>query len=79
MRHARTHNIQLSGPTVHSLYCALDQTLDPRTGGCGQIRSESGLAKNVHTYIITLGPFIREKISRVLIKSRLIQDANTVV
>ena len=27
----------------------------------------------------TIGPFIREKISRVLIKSRLIQDANTVV
>ena len=22
MRHAQTHNIQLSGPTVHSLYCA---------------------------------------------------------
>ena len=21
VRHARTHNIQLSGPTVHSLYC----------------------------------------------------------
>ena len=23
MRHARTHNIQLSGPTVHSLYCVI--------------------------------------------------------
>ena len=26
MRHARTHNIQLSGPTVHSLYCGQCQT-----------------------------------------------------
>ena len=26
-----------------------------------------------------IGPFIREKISRLLIKSRVIQDANTVV
>ena len=26
-----------------------------------------------------MGPFIREKISRVLIKSRLIQNANTLV
>ena len=50
MKHARTHKFELSGPTVHPVYCVTEQGLHPRAQPSVLLEQSLPLCRNKLLY-----------------------------